>query len=395
VAHGIVIAGASLAGLRTAEELRRLGSTDPIVLIDAGTEPPYDRPPLSKDILLGKKDEADIRLASAEALADAQLELKLGVRAIGVDPAKRALSTTEGDLRYDELVIATGSSARRLPFGHLEGVHVLRTLADALALRRAFETRPRIAVIGGGVIGSEVAASARSLGLDVTIVDPLRVLMQRVVGDVIGERMAALHAAEGVTLRLGTSVTAVLGDGAVAGLALGDGTEVAADLVVVGIGAEPCTRWLDGTGLDIDDGVRCDEYLQAGPGIHAVGDVARWFHPILGEHVRMEHWTSAVEHAQAVAATLTGERTAVTSVPYVWTDQYGRKLQVAGRVHEDDEVRFLRDEGDRFLAVTGNAGVQHAAIGMGAAAAFVKQRRAMAERRAPWPPEPLPVQRAS
>jgi 3-phenylpropionate/trans-cinnamate dioxygenase ferredoxin reductase subunit len=255
-----------------------------------------------------------------------------------------------------------------------------------MAIRTALEARPRVVVIGGGFIGAEVASAACLLGLDVTIIDTLPMLMQRGLGDVVGARMSEFHRDAGVRLQLGTQVTELIGRHAVEGVRLADNTIVAADLVVIGIGTVPSTGWLDASGLDVRDGLRCDEYLRAAPGVYAVGDVARWHHPLYGESVRAEHWTSAVEQANAVAATLTGKPTVCGGVPYLWSDQQGVKLQVAGRVHPDDEVRFLLDEPRRFLAITGSRGVQHAAVAMSAPGALARQQMRLASG-APWPPD--------
>jgi len=213
------------------------------------------------------------------------------------------------------------------------------------------------------------------------------VLMQRGLGTTLGERLTELHRQAGVKLHLGAQVAGLTGETRVDGVRLADGTVLPAELVVVGVGAAPNTGWLEGSGLQIADGVVCDEYLRAAPNVHAVGDLARWHHPLYGETVRAEHWTAAVEQADAVAATLTGAPTVCDNVPLVWTDQFGVKVQIAGRIHPDDEIRYLSDDADkrRFVAVTGSHGVQHAAVAMSSPAALIRQRMAIA-RGAPWPP---------
>jgi NADPH-dependent 2,4-dienoyl-CoA reductase/sulfur reductase-like enzyme len=263
---------------------------------------------------------------------------------------------------------------------------MLRPLDHAVGIRRAMQVGPRVAVIGGGFIGAEVASAACRLGLEVTIIDPLPVLTQRGLGDVLGMRMSEFHRDAGVGLRLRAQVVGLVGRQAVEGVRLADGTLVAADLVVIGIGTAPNIDWLVGSGLRVSDGIECDEYLCAGPGVYAVGDVARWHHPLYGESLRAEHWTSAVEHANAVAATLSGRPTVCASVPYVWSDQHGVKLQIAGRIRPGDEVRFLIDEPRKFLAIAGSKGVQHAAVAVNAAGALVRQRMKLADK-PPWPPE--------
>jgi 3-phenylpropionate/trans-cinnamate dioxygenase ferredoxin reductase subunit len=383
----IVVVGASLAGLRTVEALRRHGNDARITLIGDEDELPYDRPPLSKDLLLGKTDETGVRLTTEEHLTDLQVDVRLGTKAVSLAPRDRLLSLTDGALPYDNVVIATGASPRRLhQFVDVPGVHILRTLQDATAIRLAMEAEPRVAVIGGGFIGAEVASAARTLGLDVTIIDTLPVLMQRALGDILGARMAQYHRDAGVRLRLGTHVTDLIGRHTVEGVRLADGTAVAADLVLVAIGTTPNTQWLTGSGLRISDGIECDGYLRAGPGAFAIGDVARWYHPLFGESVRAEHWTYAIEHANAVAATLSGRPTVCVGVPYVWSDQHGAKLQIAGRIHPGAEVRFLADKPMKFLAVAGSHGVQHAAVALNSPGALAREQLRLAIR-PPWPPE--------
>lgn len=393
----IVIVGAGLAGIRTAEALRRNGSEADITLVGEETEHPYERPPLSKDILLGKADPDGIRLLDGDRLAALDLRLRLGVRATALDPLRRKVTLDSGDeLHYDELVIATGARARHLPFGELDspaaGVHVLRTLADAVALRDAFAENPRVAVIGGGVIGCEVASAASTLGLDVTIIDPLPALMQRVVGEALAERIAQMHLEAGVTLRLNTGVDGLETDSdRVVGVRLTSGDVVPAEVVVVGVGAVPNVEWLENSGLTLENGVLADEHLAAvgANNIHVVGDVARWHHRGYGETIRAEHWTAAIDHADAVGQSLTGTPTAVDGVPYIWTDQYGRRIQVAGRIDPDDEVVFAVDEAgppSKLFAQFGSNGVQHAAISLGAAPMLIKSRIAMGQGEVPWPP---------
>jgi len=391
-ARRIAVIGASLSGLRTVEALRRLGCDARITLVGDETALPYDRPPLSKDVLLGKLGAVDVALATRTALDDLDIDLRLGTRATGLDLATRTVSTTTGTVAFDELVIATGARARRPGFlPDLDGIHTLRTIDDALAVRAAFEAGARVVVLGGGFIGCEVASAARDLGLDVSVVDVAPVLMGRGLGPVVGERMGEVARRAGVGLHLGTSVVDVLGTDRVEAVLLADGTVLPADLLVVGVGAVPNTEWLEGAGVVLDDGVVCDEFLAAAPGVHAVGDVARWRHPHYDRALRCEHWTTAGEHADAVAATLTGTPTAASAIPYVWSDQFGHKLQVAGVLGTADETRFLVDDGSddgpqKFVAVTGSRGVQSAAFALDAPGALVRQRMKLAAS-PPWPPE--------
>lgn len=386
-----LVVGASLAGLRSVEALRRRDSSMQIVMVGDETQLPYDRPRLSKDLLLGLAEPDDLQLTTAARLDDLGVEARLGTAAAALDLQAHTVTLDDGAVvGYEKLVVATGSAATRLPSADREGVHVLRTLQDAIALRTAFTScpRPRVAVIGGGVIGSEVASAARQLGLDVTIIDVLPVLMQRVLGDVLGRRMARLHRQHGVALRLGASVAGLLGEDRVEGVVLADRTVVPADIVVVGVGATPNVGWLKSSGLLLQDGVVCDEYLAAAPDVYAVGDVARWRHARYQQLVRTEHWTGAVEHAEAVAATLTGTPTTIDSIPYVWTDQYGLKLQIAGRLQAEDEIVFLLDQADplKWLGVAGSHGAQHAVVALSAPAAFIRHKQRMTHGQPTWPP---------
>jgi NADPH-dependent 2,4-dienoyl-CoA reductase/sulfur reductase-like enzyme len=361
----LVVVGASLAGLRTVQGLRRKGSTARITLV--GDEPglPYDRPPLSKAILLGTADVTSLHFLDAAALTGLGVDLRLGVRAVGLDLDRRTVALADGDtLAFDRLVVATGSSPRRIPgLRTPAGVHVLRTAADAAAIRAGLLAAQRVAVVGGGFIGAEIASAARQLGLEVTVVDTLPTLMTRGLGPELGARMTELHRRNGVGLRLDSAVTDVVGDERVTGVALADGSVVPADLVVVGVGTAPNVGWLRGSGLPLEDGVLCDEYLRAADGVYAVGDVARWHNPRYDLPMRMEHWTSAGEQATALATTLTGTPTPCAVLPYVWSDQFGRRLQIFGRVEPGDEIEVVYDEGDRFVALARRAGRLEGAVG--------------------------------
>lgn len=386
----IAVVGASLGGLRTAQALRRLGNDARITLIGDEDVLPYDRPPLSKEILLGKAEPESVALTTSTALADLDVEVRLGTRATGLDLETRTLELGEERLPFDELVIATGAAPRQpRSLTGLVGVHVLRTLDDAVALRHALEQSPRVVVLGGGFIGAEVASAARALGLEVTVVDVAPVLMHRGLGDVVGARLTEVARDAGVHLRLGTTIDRTVGGDRIEGVLLDDGSTLPADLLVLGLGAQPRTDWLAGSGLTIADGVVCDQYLAAAPGVYAVGDVARWHHPHYGRQVRFEHWTTAGEHADAVAATLTGTPTAGADIPYVWSDQFDQKIQVAGVLDPDDEVRFLVDEPGRFVAITGSEGEQHAAFALNAPGALVRQRMKLAARPS-WPAQHPP-----
>jgi NADPH-dependent 2,4-dienoyl-CoA reductase/sulfur reductase-like enzyme len=383
----ITIVGASLAGIRAAETLRRDGFAGTITLIGDEPHAPYDRPPLSKQFLAGTVERDRLSLVAPDALAALGLDLRLGVRAVGLDVEARTLRLGDGTvLAYDGLLIATGAAPRRLPgTEHLAGVHTLRTVDDSLALREAFVAGPRrVVVIGAGFIGAEVAATARGLGLEVTMIEALPVPLGRVLGDDIGNVMAAVHREHGVDLRLGVGVDGVDGDGRVERVRLSDGSAVDADVVVVGIGVVPNTDWLAGSGLTIDNGVLCDATTLAAPHVTAAGDVARWYNPRFDETARVEHWDHAIEMAAHAARRLLvddADATAFAPVPFFWSDQYDRKIQLAGRTRHDDTVGIVTGslEERRFAAVYGRAGRLVAVLGMNRPRHVMQYRQLIAQ----------------
>lgn len=371
----ILIVGASLAGMHAAHTLRREGYDGPITVVDADTRAPYDRPPLSKQVLAGEWEPDRIVLPAAGE--DLGLEWHLGRRATSVDLERRTLGLDDGgSLPFAGLVVATGAFPRRLPYQpDLAGIHLLRTLDDCLALRADLERTPgRVLVIGAGFIGSEVAATCRGRGLEVTMVEAAPVPLERALGPQLGEVCAALHRDHGVDLRLGVGVEGFEadGDGRVASVRLGDGTELAAEVVVVGVGVRPATDWLEGSGLTLDDGVVCDETLLAAPGVVAAGDLVRWPSRRFGERLRLEHWENAVQQGEAAARRLlveltgTGEPAVFDPVPWFWSDQYDRKLQLAGRsgAGHDVEVVLGDVEERRFVALFGREGRLRGVFGM-------------------------------
>jgi NADPH-dependent 2,4-dienoyl-CoA reductase/sulfur reductase-like enzyme len=360
----IVVVGASLAGLRAVEALRRSGFGGALVLVGAEKHPPYDRPPLSKEILQGRWDVERLALRR-QPLEELGLELRLGRRATSLDLAGRSVALDDGSReRFDALVISTGASARRLANQpELAGLHLLRTLDDALALRAALERGARVLVVGAGFIGAEVAARCRTRGLEVTVIEPLPVPLARGLGTRMGETCAALHRDHGVDLRCGVGVSAIEGDGRVERVRLSDGSSVEADVVVVGVGAAPETAWLEGSGLVLRDGVVCDEHCAAlgATGVFAAGDVARWRNPLFAEEMRVEHWSNAVEQGTYVGERLAGSEAGAAPfapVPFFWSDQYDVKIQFAGRMRGDDEVRVVAGalEERKFTALYGRAG---------------------------------------
>ncbi|HEX5614642.1 MAG TPA: FAD-dependent oxidoreductase [Acidimicrobiia bacterium] len=386
----IAVVGFSLAGLRATETLRRLGFDGRLVVIGAEPHLPYDRPPLSKQLLAGDADADDVVLRR-QGIDDLDLEVRTGTRATRLDVAALTLDLDDGDrVAFDGLVLATGSTPRALPDQpELEGLYTLRTLDDALAIRAALDRGPRVVVVGAGFIGAEVAATCRGRGLDVTVLEGLAQPMVRGLGPVLGDVCARLHRDHGVDLRLSTAVAGIEGTTRVEGVRLGDGTFVPADVVVVGIGVRPATDWLEGSGLTIADGVVADETCLAAPGIVVAGDVARWPNPLFdGESMRLEHWTNATEQGVHAAHRLLagddgGEPFA--PVPFVWSDQYDVKMQTVGRVSADAEMRVLHGSIDerKFVAAFGAGGRVVGALGFTMPRQVMAVRRLIAER-ASW-----------
>ena len=354
----ILVVGASLAGLRAAEALRAEGFDGELTVLGAEPHMPYDRPPLSKEVLTGSMGRADIDFRISE---DLNAEWLLGDAATGLDMERRVVTSVSGRrLGFDGLVIATGSAPRRLPLlepGSLEGIVELRTVEDSLALRATLERKPRVVLVGCGFIGVEVASSARELGCEVDIVslDPPLIVAGKLFSDVCSEMLLD----HGVRMHLGRQVTEVRGDGRVEAVTLDVGVRLAADVVVVAVGAYPVTDWLEGSGVPLDNGVVCDAScaVQGAPGVVAAGDVARWTNPLFGDApMRIEHWTNAAEQAGAAARTLlhgSGRHTAFSSVPSFWSDHLGTRLQSVGLPLLADRLEVVDGsvQERRFVAV--------------------------------------------
>ena len=339
----VTIVGASLAGLRAAETLRRHGYDGALTLIGDERHRPYDRPPLSKQLLLGTWTPEQTFFRQKDGYEPLALDLRLGVPATSLDLRGRRVTLADGTWAdYDRLIIATGARVRTLPgIAPRPGLLVLRTLDDAVALREALTTATRVAVVGMGFIGLEVAAACRSRGVGVVAIESLPVPLAPIVGPTLGETLLAMHADHGVEVRTGVTVTGIYGEPRVAGVALSDGSRVDADVVVVGIGVVPNTKWLESSGLPLDNGVVCNGSGEAAPGVYAAGDVARMANVWYGEAPRIEHWTNAVEQGVHVAEQMLGSADAAasfSSVPYFWSDQYDRKIQFVGRARPHDEM---------------------------------------------------------
>ncbi|MFG3019661.1 NAD(P)/FAD-dependent oxidoreductase [Streptomyces sp. NPDC048254] len=344
----IVVVGASAAGLAAVETLRREGYDGTLTLVGDELHPPYDRPPLSKQVLSAEWATERVVLRAPTELDSLGLELRLGATATGLDVADRTVRLADGSLLpYDGLIVATGVRPRRLPG---EGAHVLRTLDDALTLRERIGPGQRLVVVGAGFLGAEAAAVAWKLGAQVTLLEPAPVPLAHAVGEEVGRVLTRAHLQRGVDLRTGVSVTEVTEDG----VRLADGETIDADEVLVAVGSLPNVEWLAGTGLSVGDGVICDEYCEAAKDVYAAGDVARWYNPLFGVSMRIEHRTNAAEQGMAAARNLLNPeaRKPFAPVPYFWSDQYDMKIQAYGYLRDHDEVRLVEGELEegRFVA---------------------------------------------
>jgi NADPH-dependent 2,4-dienoyl-CoA reductase/sulfur reductase-like enzyme len=332
----VVVVGAGIAGMRAAETLRKEGYDGALTIVGDEWHAPYHRPPLSKKLLSGQIQRAGIDLAPQFDLGARVLR---GASARGLDQSSHTLELNDDgtplSLRYDGLVIATGATPRAWPGEVPDGVMLLRTVDDCLAIRERLAGRPRVVVVGGGFIGAEVAATCRMLGLDVALIERSDGVLLSALGAEMAACWAQLNKQHGVDVRIGVQVETFTGNGRVEGVRLSDGSQLAADLVVVGLGVTPATEWLDGSGLRIDDGVVCDATgaVEGGSGIVAAGDVARWWHPRYERHLRIEHWDHAGRQGEAAARTLLtgpGNTEPYNELPYFWSDQYDVKLQMLG-----------------------------------------------------------------
>jgi 3-phenylpropionate/trans-cinnamate dioxygenase ferredoxin reductase subunit len=376
---GVVIAGGGLAAARTAEQLRRSDYTGRITIVSDEVHLPYDRPPLSKEVL--RKEVDDVALKPREWYDENDITLRLGSAATGLDTAERTVTLDDGTaLGYDELVIATGLVPRRIPaFPDLEGIRVLRSFDESMALREHASAARHAVVIGAGFIGCEVAASLRSVGVDVVLVEPQPTPLASVLGERIGELVARLHRDEGVDVRLGLSVAEVRGRGHVDTVVLTDGTELTADLVVIGIGSWPATEWLEGSGIEVDNGVICDEAGRtSAPNVWALGDVASW-RDATGHQARVEHWSNVADQARVVVPAMLGRDVPTNAVvPYFWSDQYDVKIQCLGEPEADDIVHLVEDDGRKFLAYYERDGVLVGVVGGGMPGKVMKVRAKIA-----------------
>jgi 3-phenylpropionate/trans-cinnamate dioxygenase ferredoxin reductase subunit len=350
-----IIVGASLAGAKAAEELRRRGFDERIVLIGAEPERPYERPPLTKDYLRGESPREKAYVHEANFYTEREIELLTSTTVAALDPGASRVTLADGrELAFDRLLLTTGAEPRRIPIpgAELEGVHYLRTLADCDQLRDRIGAGGHVVVVGAGWIGSEFAASARQRGLEVTVIDPLTLPNERIFGPEIGSFYRDVHAQHGVELLLGDGVEAFEGDAAVARVRTASGRVVDCDFAVVGIGAVPRVKLAEQAGLEVDNGVLVDEELQTSvPGVFAGGDIARAWHPFFGERIRVEHWSNALNQGPAAARAMLGEPTSYDRIPYFFSDQYDVGMEYSGYAPQWDEVVFRGDRNDgEFIA---------------------------------------------
>jgi len=353
----LVIVGASLAGLRAAQAARKAGFEGELVMVGEEAHRPYTRPPLSKELLAGEHTVDKVQLPCDEL----DVQWRLGTAATKLDRESRRVVLADGDdVAYDRVILATGSTARAWPGAgaELDGVHVLRNVDDALALRAAFDAEPRVAIVGAGFIGCEVAQTARKLGLEVTLIDVAATPMLP-LGPTLGGWCAGLHRDNGVDLRLGTGVEAIVGDGRVEAVLLADGERIDADVVVVGLGATPNTEWLADCGLELDPGLVCDATLTAvgDPDVLGAGDIVTWPHPMAdGQAIRIEHWTVAAEQGQLAGRNVLvapAERVAYDAPPYFWSDQYDVKIQSLGMPGRAERLELIESSPDGGRLVYG------------------------------------------
>ena len=381
----IVVVGGSQAGVHAIAQLRQEGYEHEITLVDSDGHLPYDRPPLSKEALFGAMEHETL-LHEPEWYEQNGVSLRLGISAVKLNANNKVLTLETGEvIRYDGMVIATGSRARRLDTGASGvSIYTLRTLDDAIKLRRQMAPGKHLLVVGAGFIGLEVASSARQLGLDVTVVDAAQVPLSRAFGDDLGRWFRRLHERNGVEVSCATTIKSMERSGSGVSVSMSSGKKLYADLIVVGIGASPAVDWLTGSGLKIGNGISCESDLRtSAPDVVAAGDVARWYNPIFDEEMRVEHWTNAVEQGRHAAATLLGSRDAFNSVPYFWTDQFDAKMRFIGRVDAADDVLIERESDDRLVALFGRDGLVRGAACINAPRQLALYRKAILDQ-VPW-----------
>jgi 3-phenylpropionate/trans-cinnamate dioxygenase ferredoxin reductase subunit len=329
----VVVVGGGLAAGTCVTELRERGHTGPVTVLTQEPRPPYERPPLSKGILLGDASAEDALVHDAAWYDEHDVEVRTGTEVTGLDLAGQSVATGSGSIGYDQLLLATGAVPRRLPSADESGAPVayLRTVEDSLRIKAALAPGSRIGIVGGGWIGLEVAAAARQNGADVTVIEALEQPLVGVLGPEVAAIFAGLHRQHGVDLRTRAQLRAVTSEGDRARLELADGDAVTCDLVVVGIGVQPLTGLASAAGLTVDNGIRTDARLRTShPRVLAAGDVANADHPVLGRPLRVEHWDTAIQHGRVAAGTILGEDVVHDALPYFFTDQYDLGMEYVG-----------------------------------------------------------------
>ena len=350
-----VIVGAGLAGAKAAETLREEGFAGTLLVIGSEHERPYERPPLSKEYLRGEVGREKVYVHDEGFYADHDIELRLGRTAVSLDTSSNELALDDGErLRYDRLLLTTGAEPRRLgiPGAGLDGVLYLRSVEDSDVLRGRLDRGGAVVVVGAGWIGSEVAASARQRGLEVTVIDPASVPLERVLGAEVGAVYRDLHTDHGVRMLLGTGVEAFEGHPTVERVRTSDGRELECDLVVVGVGVQTRSQLAAQAGISVDNGILVDEHLQtSAPGVFAAGDVANAHHPFYDERIRVEHWANALNQAPVAARNMLGQSGVYARLPYFFSDQYDVGMEYSGFAREWDRVVFRGDRASReFIA---------------------------------------------
>jgi NADPH-dependent 2,4-dienoyl-CoA reductase/sulfur reductase-like enzyme len=375
---GILVVGGGLASQRCVETLRSRGYDGRIRVVCGEPELPYDRPPLSKGMLAGELRDRDVAFRDPDWYEDNRVELILDRRATKLDARKHTVELCDGTtLRYDKVLIATGSEARRLPsLAGYANVHYLRTIDDSRRLRDEVSRGTRLVIVGAGFIGQEVAATARRAGAEVTIVEALPAPLAGVLGEDVGRRLMKMHEEEGVEVRLSTMLEGARGNGAVEELVLTGGERLECETVVVGVGVSPAADWLKGSGLETDGVLTDHAGRTALPDVFAAGDVATSFDPLRGVHRRTEHWDAAARQGAAAAKAMLGEEPDEPPIPSFWSDQYGLRIQYAGHADLADEVRVDGEPGARdFAVVYSRGGEPVGALTLGNPRAFARLRK--------------------
>jgi NADPH-dependent 2,4-dienoyl-CoA reductase/sulfur reductase-like enzyme len=388
--HGLVVVGASLAGLRAVQAARRSGYAGPIVLVGAEDHLPYDRPPLSKQFLMHGGDPV-FYLSEHEIRDGLGVDLRLGQPAAALDPAARIVVVGESAVRYSRLIVATGAEPRKLAhIPDLPGVRTLRTVDDAREIRRRILAGSRVVIVGGGFIGSEIASAVRSRNGAATIVEAAPVPLVRAVGEAVGRAVSDLHRRNGTRLLCDTQVEEVLGARRVEGVRLSTGEVLDADLLIVGVGAAPATGWLAGSGValnPVDGGILCDEYLRTSvPDVYAAGDVAHWPNGALDALMRLENWTNASDQGTqaAINALFPARARAYETIPYFWSDWYGNRIQLVGSpVAESVTFASGGPGADTFVALYRSGARLVGAATLNEPRKVMKYRRYIAQR-GPW-----------